>query len=515
MKNIPFDNLLNGKLLSLKSIKNLVGKFPRKKKVVLCHGVFDVIHPGHLRHFSYVKKKADILVVSITEDQFVGKGHYKPHIPSHLRALTLCALEIVDYVLINKTATALNVINSLKPDFFAKGYEYSDKKNFNTTEEDRLVNSYGGKFLFTPGDLIYSSTNIQKNKDINIDIEKIIFYMKYKNINFIDIKNILLKKSKINIHVVGDTIVDKYIVTNLIGGQIKTPTISVSYLSENSFLGGAAIVASHLKSAGATVTFTTVLGKDKIKNFVIKELKKQNIRVNPLILNYRPTTEKCAIIANNYRLLKIDNLDNQPISNSDVMKICKIIKKVNTECIIFSDFRHGIFHKESIKNFIDFIPKNILRVADSQVASRWGNILDYINFDIITPNEKEARFSLADQDSNVSNLARNLLKETKCKNIFLKLGSRGVCSIDSSLKKEESFSLPSFTENPIDPVGAGDAMLAYLTISFLKSKSHFISLFIGLAAAACACETNGNTPVGIKQVLKKIDEIEEKVNKFL
>ena len=92
---------------------------------------------------------------------------------------------------------------------------------------------------------------------------------------------------------------------------------------------------------------------------------------------------------------------------------------------------HGIFNKESIPKYIKAINKNknIMKVADSQVASRWGNILDFKSFDLITPNEKEARFSMADQDSSVRPLASSLYKEAKCKYLILKLGSKGIITL--------------------------------------------------------------------------------------
>jgi cytidyltransferase-like protein len=88
------------KIKTVQNIKPLIKNFPRKKKVILCHGVFDVVHPGHIRHIAYAKTKADILIVSITADKFITKGIYRPHVPQKLRALNLAALhgnvEVID-----------------------------------------------------------------------------------------------------------------------------------------------------------------------------------------------------------------------------------------------------------------------------------------------------------------------------------------------------------------------------------------------------------------------------------
>jgi len=98
--------------------------FPRDKKVIMCHGVFDVVHPGHLRHLIFAKGKADILVASLTADRFINKDTYRPHIPQDLRALNLAAYDIVDYVVIDANATPIENLEIIRPDYFAKGYEY-------------------------------------------------------------------------------------------------------------------------------------------------------------------------------------------------------------------------------------------------------------------------------------------------------------------------------------------------------------------------------------------------------
>ena len=115
------------KLLQVSEIEKLIGPFPRKSKAILCHGVFDVVHPGHVRHLAYAKSKAEILIASVTADRFIKKGIYRPHIPEVLRALNLAAFEMVDYVMIDEHETPIETLKNIKPDFFAKGFEYSKK----------------------------------------------------------------------------------------------------------------------------------------------------------------------------------------------------------------------------------------------------------------------------------------------------------------------------------------------------------------------------------------------------
>jgi rfaE bifunctional protein kinase chain/domain/rfaE bifunctional protein nucleotidyltransferase chain/domain len=502
----------NYKIKNINQLIKKIGSFPRKKKVCMCHGVFDIIHPGHLRHLSYAKSKCDILIVSLTSDKNIKKGHLRPYVSEKLRLLNMCAFEMVDYVILDYNEKPIKNIKSLKPDFFVKGFEYSKKNinKLNTEEEIKALKSYGGKLIFTPGDIVYSSTKILNINKPDLFYEKIKLYLEESNLDFSKLENIINNKKKISVHILGDTIVDTLTETHLIGGQTKTPTMSFKYLKEKNYIGGAAIVAKHLKAAGAEVEFTTLLGRDGLSNYIIEDLKKYGIKLNIYKDSSRPTTNKNAIICNNYRIIKIDKLDNTPIAQDAIDFFSKKIKTANKDIVIFSDFRHGIFNKETINIFTKLLSPKVIKVADSQVASRWGNITEFKKFDLITPNEKEARFSMADQDSNIGQLCKNLISLTGCKNIILKLGDKGLISSDG---KKKYFSIDSFANEIVDPVGAGDALLAYSSLYLKYTGSLLIASIIGSLAAACACESNGNTVVSNEKINKKIQEIKKEFSR--
>src|SRR5512145_1673207 len=125
----------------------------------MCHGTFDVVHPGHIRHLLYAKTKAPILVASLTADEHITKANLRPYVPEDLRAINLAALEMVDYVVIDRDPTPLRNLATIQPDYFAKGYEYtSGAINPKTAEEVKVLESYGGEAIFTPGDIVYSSS---------------------------------------------------------------------------------------------------------------------------------------------------------------------------------------------------------------------------------------------------------------------------------------------------------------------------------------------------------------------
>src|SRR5216684_8524343 len=248
------------KIKTVEELRRVIGPRPRAKSVVMCHGVFDLVHPGHLRHLTYAKGKADILVASLTGDQHITKSQYRPFVPQELRALNLAALEMVDYVIIDEEAMPLRNLERLQPDFFAKGYEYqSEGVHPRTQQEIDLLASFGGEMLFTPGDIVYSSSHLIETMPPNIGIEKLLTLMEAERVSFEHLRKALDRFVGIDVHVVGDTIVDSLTYTTMIGGMTKTPTPSVRYDRRTDYVGGAGVVAKHLKSAGADVTFSTVL----------------------------------------------------------------------------------------------------------------------------------------------------------------------------------------------------------------------------------------------------------------
>ena len=503
------------KIKTVEQLSAIIGARPREKSVIMCHGTFDVVHPGHIRHLLYAKAKGDILVASLTADEHVEKANFRPYVPEDLRAINLAALEMVDYVIIDRQATPIQNLGIIQPDYFAKGYEYSSNGvNPKTQEEIQVLDTYGGEIIFTPGDIVYSSSALIELGPPKIATEKLITLMEAEGIDFDDLYAALDKFKGINVRVVGDTIVDTYTYCSMIGGMTKTPTMSVSFQEKVDYTGGAAIVAKHLQAAGAEATFSTVLGNDALKDFVLDDLGKGGVNVQPIIDNTRPTTNKNVIIAEGHRLLKVDTLDNRSISERNVARLKKQIAASQVDAVVFSDFRHGVFNRHTIPDLTSAIPGDVFRAADSQVASRWGNILEFEDFDLITPNEREARFALGDQDSVVRPLALELRRRSRCKTLILKMGERGIITyrrdspVDSPQDPRAFFAIDSFVDQLVDAVGAGDALLAYSTLAMVATKNEVIASILGCMAAGVECENDGNLPVKPEAVKEKIHRVE-------
>ena len=513
-----FSEKVTKKIVTSKELMTLIGQYPRTEKIVMCHGTFDLVHPGHLRHLAFAKSRSDKLIVSLTADSFVHKANNRPYVPEDLRALNLASLELVDFVIIDRNPEPIDLIKEIKPEYFVKGFEYGNVESMpaKTKAEKEVVESYGGEIVFSPGDFILSSSEVIENDPPNIAIEKLMILMEVEKITFENLRDSLNDLGSFSIEIIGDLIVDSLTTATVIGGHRKTPTPSVRIEKSEKFVGGAGIVAKHVNATGVNVRLHSVVGDDEIGKFAIDDLIKSGVNFEFILDKTRPTTHKNAVIADGYRLIRIDEVNNSSINEEQITKLLSKIKSSSCDGIILSDFRHGMFNKSIIPRILDSIPAGMLKVADSQVASRWGNILDFPNCDLITPNEQEVRFALADQDSVIRPLGTELMKKSGAKTLMLTLGARGMLTFRTD---EKSGDRPSFfaidalvRENIIDPVGSGDALLAYATIVQLKTGNEILASIIGTIAAGLACQKEGNvtiTPTEIIDYLNKLEKLSE------
>ena len=511
-RHLGFSDAVVAKIVDAQTLRAAVGGFPRGYRVVMCHGTFDLVHPGHLRHLAFAKSKGATLVVSITTDEHVTKANMRPYVPEELRALNLAALELVDYVVIDKDPDPISLILAVQPDIFVKGYEYGGTLPPKTASEKDAVESFGGRMLFSPGDFVLSSSAVIENDPPRIGLEKLLTLMQVEGIAFADLYASVEGLERLSVVIVGDIIVDSITTTSIIGGFRKTPTPSVRVERHQQFVGGAGIVAKHVAASGAKVELISTLGDDDLGRFAAADLAAAGVTCHLQVVPDRPTTHKNAVVADGYRMLRIDTVENKTIDDDVLGAMLTDLSATKADVIVFSDFRHGIFNRATIPSFMTAVPSGVFTVADSQVASRWGNILDFAGCDMITPNEQEVRFALGDQDSVIRPLGSALYDLAKCKILMLKVGARGMLTFRAPLlevDRRSFFTVDALARDAVtDPVGSGDALLAYAALTQVATGNEAISSIIGSIAAGLECEFEGNVPVSPELVARRLRELE-------
>ncbi|MCK4819117.1 adenylyltransferase/cytidyltransferase family protein, partial [bacterium] len=283
------DQKITRKIKTVSALAKIVANLKKKgKKIVQCHGVFDLIHLGHIRHFNLAKKEGDILVVTITGDKYVKRGPGRPIFNEHLRAEALASLAVTDFVCIVNSSVATESIKTLKPDVYAKGLDYKEKEKDITGkiyEEEETVKSVGGRLSFT-NDITFSSSKLI-NDYLDVYSPRTVKYLKAiakrYSIDFIIEKLHSLKNLKVL--VIGDAIIDQYHYCSPMGKSSKEHLIANRYISEESFAGGSLATANNVASVCGKVDLLTALGeKDSFEDF-IRSLLSPN--VNPVFF-YRP-----------------------------------------------------------------------------------------------------------------------------------------------------------------------------------------------------------------------------------
>jgi len=499
---------IKSKYLEFKHLKKIKQQY-RKKKIVLCHGVFDLLHIGHINYFKEAKSLGDILVVSVTDDKFVNKGPGRPAFVIANRIKFLQEINCINYVCISSFKTAENIILNLKPNFYCKGEDYSlsqIKFDANLKKEITAVKSFGGKFKTIKQPSFSSSKIINDNsyQDLGLKNKKFIEEVrkKYTSNQIIEeVKKISNKK----ILIIGETIIDNYITTDAVGKSGKEPVMVVKKKKQIKFLGGVGYIANLCSSFVKETKIISFLGEKKEeKNFVIKNLDKK-IKYNFLLKKNSPTIIKTRYL-DDYRkskILGVYDLNDDLISNKEENNFLNILKNTikKYDIIVVADYGHGIITKKIRKIINDNSKKLFLNTQINSFNRGYHTVYKYKKINSLIINEAELRYELKDKHSTILDLAKKLKKKISVDNIIVTKGKFG--SILINCKNWSSILCPAFSENTIDTVGAGDTFFALSSLCIGSKVDSKLGLLIGSLAASFSTDQIGNLSVFNSKILNK------------
>jgi rfaE bifunctional protein kinase chain/domain len=472
------------------------------KKVAFVYGNFNIFHPGHLRLLKFAKESSDYLIVGVNSDKLSANPNL---LEEDIRLESIKATSYVDEVFL-LDEDVIEYIKRRKPDILVKGKEFENIFN----PEEEVINSYGGKILFSSGEMGFSSLNLLQ-KDFEISFSNLSHdnnFIKRHNIKTTKLVEYINKFSNLNILVIGDTIIDEYITCDAIGMSQEDPTIVVTPISNKKFIGGAAIVASHAKTLGANVSYISVLGDDE--NFEFTQNYLTSLRIDTYLLKdeTRPTTLKQRFRAQNKTLLRVNHLKQHNISKDLEEKIVAYIvgNTKKYDLIIFSDFSYGVLTKNIIEKIISYSQKkSIFMVADSQSSSQIGDISKFKDMDIVTPTEREIRLSINDFESGLVILSEKLHKKSNSKYIFTTLGSEGIVIYNSIKNELLTDNIQALNTNAKDVSGAGDSLLTCSSMAKVVGANIWESAYLGSIAAAIQVSRLGNIPIKKEELLHELD----------
>ncbi len=501
-----------GQVISKEEMKELRGQFRKEgKKVVLCHGVFDLVHPGHIIYFQQARAMGDILVVSFSSAKYVRKGPGRPYFDDEMRKTMLAAIGCIDYVLMSDGYTAEDMIETVEPDLYVKGQEYAKAEDDITGkigEEVALVRQHGGEVRYTTGQ-VFSSTKLI-NTALPALTEEVKEYMQEfkKRYSMNDIKAYVEKMKDLRVLVIGDVIIDEYVFCEVQGLMSKNVAYSARLHRDEKYLGGSIAVARHIASFCENVKLMSIVGDEPEFEANFKKILPTEIDVDFVYSKEYPTIVKKRYVSEDINKDQVDKvfvINNIPLDHT-IDKAAKAEFRSRVELnmddydiVVLCDFGHGLIDRK-IREIIETGAK--LLVVNCQTnSSNYGTnlITKYTRADAFSLDDKELKLAFSDYNGTPQQKLSMLSNHLHgCG--WHTMGGQGAEVIDEN---EVIRRCPALTNKTKDTIGAGDAFFSLAALCTGVKAPWEVGTFMGNIAAALAANIVGNKePIEKVNVLK-------------
>lgn len=511
-KSAGAKTVFDRKIVTLSQLRHLLHPNKRGGKVVLCHGVFDLLHPGHIQHLKAARRLGDRLVVTLTPDRYVNKGPGRPVFGERHRLETLAELECVDYVALNEWPTAIETIRAIKPDIYVKGREYEKYAadiTGNISLEADAVREAGGEIKFTHEET-FSSSHLINRYFCPYPEEADIFLREFRKRRGSDeIISALKSLADLRVLVVGEAILDQYCYCSAVGKSPKDMLVATKFLSEEQFAGGALATANHLAGFCREVTLLTMIGKSEAERKFIQSKLLPNVNLVPVRLTDRPTVTKRRYVDPTFmtKLFEIQYLDDSPLAGVQEQEVIRLLNQRRQDCdlVVVNDFGHG-FLTDAIRQKICGDSKFLAVNAQSNSANMGFNpVTKYQRADYVSIDDPELRLAAGTRHGSVHILASNLKRRLKAKYFTVSLGPKGCVVLKG---QKQLVSVPVMSTRIVDRTGAGDALFAVTAPCAYREMDPDVIGFIGNCVGAMAVETVCNRePVSPTRLHKFIDAL--------
>jgi len=476
--------------------------------IVHCHGCFDIVHPGHVRYLEFARRQGDLLVVSLTGDSQISKGDQRPYIPEELRAENLAALELVDLVYLDPHPTAVELLAELRPDVYVKGREYEQNDQPDFVDERQIVESYGGRVVFSSGDVVFSSTQLIESlgEEAALENERLKAICGRHGINRTSAQSLLASFARKKVLIVGDVILDRYVLCDATDLASEAPMMSLTRLGERQYVGGAGIVARHVAGLGAKAYLLSAAADDESSRHAQKVLEDECVTTRLIPCRSR-LPEKTRFLVDSSKLLRVEDGESQPLDSVAEREASTWVQSIvdDIDAVILCDFGYGVITRGLLAQLHTILGGGD-RIVTADVSGPRGRLLEFRNVDLLCPTERELRLALHDFDRGLSNVAWNAMDATQARHMLVTLGKKGLVVFErqsqdrnapqwrSRLRSEY---VPSLADRVVDPLGGGDAVLATATLVLAAGGSLMQAAYLGTAAAAIEMTRLGNVPADL------------------
>ncbi|MBX3387738.1 MAG: adenylyltransferase/cytidyltransferase family protein [Phycisphaeraceae bacterium] len=515
------------KVLSKERLLRLRDRARREgKRVVQCHGCFDIVHPGHLRHLRHAKTQGDVLLVTITGDGEIHKGDGRPLIPQELRAENLAALDCVDWVYVEPRPTAAELLEEVQPDVYVKGKEYEQNNDPRFASEKNAVIRHGGKVVFSSGDVIFSSTALIAALERSVDPyhARLRELLERPDLSAGALADLSARFRGKRFVVVGEVIRDTYVLCDRPDVAGESPIMTLRPVDRRGYDGGAAIIARHLSSLGASAVLVTALPRGDEGDELRRRLLAEGVRVVSVEAGVR-LAEKQRFLVGGQKVMKLDLVDRYELDETTSRALEGLALEAAGEggggCdgAIVADFGLGLWSGAMLERLCPALRKRV-GVLAGDVSGRRSHLRSMRGMDLLCPSESELREAYHLFDEGLGLLAYQLLSETNSRHALVTMGPEGLIAFDrlpgaegkkraavggagaanggddaawrTRLKAEH---VPALASHAVDPLGCGDAMLATAALALSVGAPLTACALLASAAAAVQVQRLGNTVV--------------------
>jgi len=501
------ERAVHGKIITVDQVERVASSARHEgKRLVHAHGVFDLLHIGHIRHLSQARELGDLLVVSITQDIHVNKGPNRPAFPEDLRAEALASLEFVDYVVVSQWATSIEIINRIKPYIYVKGTEFKELNDITGAvgKEAEAVRQAGGEIRFV-GDIVFSSSGLINTHLSELSPEQQKYLEDIRNKYTCDQVLEYLEASKDqDVTLIGETIVDEYVYSRPLGKSSKDPILAVLSEEAETCPGGAIAIANHMAGFCRQVHLITQLGSEHRQEEFLRAVLKPEVEPYFLTRQGAPTICKRRFIDpvswnKMFEVYEMDSRVNHPEEQVSLLNtVGKTSASSGADIAVVADYGHGMLNKSAagvIRAQYAFLAVNTQCNAGNGGLN--SIVAKYSRPDYICFAENELSMEMRHVEGDSAYRLKKLGEKMGCPQCMLTRGKLGTYYY--SAEESDVHLAPSLTNNVVDRVGAGDSVLAITSLLTNHQVPKDIISLVANAAGAIQVGTLGN-----RQTLDKL-----------
>jgi len=498
----------NHKIVPLQELPRVLGPHrAANQRIVHCHGVFDLLHIGHIRYFEQARSFGDVLVVTLTPDIYVDKGERRPAFPEQLRAEAVASLSVVDYVAVNQWPTAEETLRRIRPHVYVKGSDFKSADGDRTgklAREERVCQELGIDLRFTQ-DIVFSSTNLINrffssfSKELQDYLE--LFRRRYSLDRVLAVVDDM---ARLKVLLVGDVVIDEYCYCSPLGASSKSPVLAVKYGSQDRFAGGVLAVANHLANFVETVRLLTVIGEHDDHRPFIESALHPGVHPEFWVQDGAPTLVKKRYLDgySMHKWLEIYTIDDSGLAADQDQDLVDRFRREapRYDLTVSADFGHGAVSGSLRESLVQHSPFLAVNTQANAGNGSMHTISRYARADYISLTERELRLDARDLKKDLRLLACEQARRFRSTALAVTRGRQGACMSDSN---EGFVVVPAFASRAVDSIGSGDAFFAVSALAVRVEAPLEVAAFLGNVAGALAVQIIGNQKAIDRQSLIK------------